>query len=69
MAGNFRKARQFRSLAKFAGVANEILQGLRNFATLAKLKGLLHLSGVLLVLPFSTLIPIDFFMLELNPNL
>ena len=41
----------------------EISQPLQNC------QGILHLSVMLPVLPFSALIPIDFFMLELNPYL
>ena len=53
------QATKIRSLAKFRRGC-EILQPLRNF------QGLLHLFVVLLVLPRFALIPIDFFMLELN---
>ena len=59
----------FAATMKFCKGWEQKFATLRKFAALAKLQGLLHLSVVLLVLPFSTLIPNDFFMLELNPYL
>ena len=59
------QAVKIRSLAKF-GRGYKNLQGYEILQPLRNIQGLLHLSVVLLVLPLSTLIPIDFFMLELN---
>ena len=68
----------FTGQGNFAAQPYEILKGLRTAKfrrdweisqPLLNCQGLLHLSVMLPVLPFSALIPIDFFMLEMNPYL
>ena len=50
-AGKVNSGRQLSQARQFPS-HYEISQGLQNFATLAKLQGLLHLSVMLRVLPF-----------------